>query len=69
MMQIDASDPDSDESDVELSALKQILERAKSRPYSDTRRCSHDEINPYGNSDYLNGVLVGSLFFSLRTLI
>ena len=58
IMQTDASDPDTDESDVELSVMKQILESAKCRPFSDTRRCRHDEINPYGNSDYLNGVLV-----------
>jgi hypothetical protein len=58
VMQTDASDPDSDESDVELASMKQILETAKFRPFLDSRRCSHDEINPYGNSDFLNGVSV-----------
>jgi hypothetical protein len=58
VMQTDASDPDSDESDVELAGMKQILESAKFRPFSDSRRSAHDEINPYGNSDFLNGVLL-----------
>lgn len=57
IMQTDASDPDSDETDDDLAAMKSILESAKCRPFSDSRRCAHDEINPYGNSDFLNGAL------------
>jgi hypothetical protein len=53
--QLDASDPDSDETDTELAEMKKILETAKCRPFSDSRRSVHDEINPYGNSDFLNG--------------
>ncbi len=57
IMQTDISDPDTDETDEELGEMKKILESAKCRPFSDSRRCEHDEINPYGNSDFLNGAL------------
>ncbi len=63
-MQTDASDPDSDETDQELAEMKEILESAKRRPFSDSRRSGHDEINPYGNSDFLNGVLGNMCFVS-----
>ena len=55
IMQTDASDPDSDEIDEELAEMKKVLETAKGRPFLDSRRSLHDEINPYGNSYFLNG--------------
>jgi hypothetical protein len=64
IMQTDASDPDSDETDQELAEMKNILESAKRRPFSDSRRSGYDEINPYGNSDFLNGVLRNMRFVS-----
>ncbi len=68
IMQTDVSDPDSDETDKELGEMKKILESAKCRPFSDSRRCEHDEINPYGNSDFLNGALRGNRQISLCIL-
>jgi hypothetical protein len=64
IMQTDASDPDSDETDKELADMKKILETAKCRPFLDSRRCSHDEINPYGNSDFLNGQSTNNACFA-----
>jgi hypothetical protein len=64
IMQTDASDPDSDETEKELADMKKILETAKCRPFLDPRRCSHDEINPYGNSDFLNGKSTNNACFA-----
>lgn len=64
IMQTDASDPDSDETEKELADMKKILETAKCRPFLDSRRCSHDEINPYGNSDFLNGQSTNNACFA-----